>query len=233
MVITKKTTDKFQVFKERYQQLYTEEAWKYIEENFFDGLKEKDAPDILMQVYSFLGINPSPARFYRRHLKLLRDNFPITGNVIEIGSGMLPAFAYLIANEQRKIGSGTITIYEPLLVEAFPKYSNMVFHKELFSHDTDITDYDLVTGIMPCEATETILESAIRNRKDFYVAMCGCVHSPMSYFYGLYGTSPELYQQRVIEDARALSKKYDNGEIEVTRLKNTELDYPILYNKRR
>ncbi len=232
-IIKSDVKNKFAKFKEQYQHLYSKEAWQYIEDYFFEQLKEKDAPDILMQIYSELKINPSPARFYHRHLRLIKKLFPLDGNIIEIGSGMIPAFANLVANEQRKIKAGTITLYEPLLLPEKPKYSNMTFHKETFTTETDLTNYDLVLGIMPCEATESILENAIKSRKDFYVAMCGCVHSPLSYFYGYYSISPELYQSHVINNAIKLSKEYDNGEIEVTRLKNTELDYPILYNRRR
>lgn len=232
MIITTEIKKKFENFKLQYQSLYSEEAWQYIEENFFKGLEENDAPDILMQIYSFLDIKPSPARFYHRHLKLLKNLFPINGNIIDIGSGMIPAFGTLVAAEQRKIGAGTITLYDPLLLDMAPKYPNMILQKQTFSSDTDISSYDLVTGIMPCEATESILNAAIKNRKDFYVAMCGCVHSPLDYFYGFYGTSPELYQRMVIEDTKALLKEYDNGTLVVTNLKNTELNYPILYNRR-
>ena len=71
-------------------------------------------------------------------------------------------FANKLAYEQLKINKGTITIYEPLLVDAKAKYPNMTIHKEDFTQKTDITKFDLVTGIMPCEATETIIEQACR-----------------------------------------------------------------------
>jgi len=227
-----KALNKFKLFKEKYQHSYSEEAWKYIEENFLKEIHGKEAPDILMQVYSELDIYPSPAVFYKRHLELIKKHFPITGNVLEIGSGRIPAFANLLASEQLKLGKGTVTIYEPLLVEMTPKHSNITIHKEEFTPSTDVKPYDLITGILPCDVTETILESAIENQKDFYVAMCGCVHSPLSYFYGFYGTSPQLYQEEVIEKAKSLVKQYDDGELMVTRLKNTEINYPILYNRR-
>ncbi len=229
-----KIQSKFEVFKRQYQDKYAPEAWKYIEENFFDGLKDKEAPDILMQIYTELGIRPVGGFFYQKHLKLLKDLFPIDGHIIEVGSGRIPAFANLLANEQLKIGKGTITIYEPLLVQLTPRYPNMELHKEDFTLETDVSKSDLLVGIMACEATESILESAIKNNKDFYVAMCGCVHSPLSYmsYYGYY-TSPEIYQEQVITKAERLLKDYPNGTLEVTKLEDTPFDYPILYNKKR
>jgi len=224
---------RFNKFKAQYQSQYEPEAWQYIEEHFFEDIHSDEAPDILLQVYEELGLFPSGGMFYHKHLKLLKKLFPIDGNIVEVGSGRIPAFANLLASEQGKIGKGTITLYEPLLVQLEPKYSNMTFHKEFFDEDTDISKADLVVGIMPCDATESILANAIKHNIDFYVAMCGCVHSPLSSMsmFG-YGTSPEIYQHEVIENAHALIKEYASYHMEVTQLKNTPLNYPILYSRR-
>jgi len=229
-----KIHSKFKAFKEQYQDKYEPAAWEYIEENFYSGLKNKEAPDILMQIYTELGLKPAGGSFYKRHLELLKSIFPIDGNIIEVGSGRIPAFANILANEQLKIGKGTITLYEPLLVELTPRYPNIELHKEEFTLDTDVSKSNLLVGIMACEATESILESAIKNNKDFYVAMCGCVHSPLSYmsYYGYY-TTPEMYQEQVITKAEHLLEEYPNGTLEVTKLENTPFDYPILYNRRK
>ena len=231
MIVTADIERKFDNFKIQYKHLYSKEDWEYIENNFFKRLGDAEVPDLLMQVYAALDIKKSPAKFYHRHLRLIRNRFPLTGNIIEIGSGKIPGFADMIAHEQLKLGAGTITIYDPQLLEETPKYSNMTLHKEEFYRDTDISNYDLVLGLMACEATESILENAIKNHKDFYVAMCGCVHADYGFYPGMY-ISPEFYQAQVIEGARRLIKEYNHGHLGVTRLKNTGLNYPILYNKK-
>ena len=224
---------RFANFKAKYSNKYSKEAWEYIEENFFNMIDSKETPDILMQVYSELGINPSAAVFYKKHLKLLKSIFPIDGNIVEVASGRIPAFANMLAKEQGKIGKGTVTIYEPLLVELEPKYQNITIHNEYFQEDTDISFADLVVAIMPCEATEVILESAIKNRKPFYIAMCGCVHSPLASMYSFgFGTSPEIYQRQVISKAKSLIAEYGGAELQVTKLKDSPIDYPILYRKK-
>ena len=225
---------KFDAFKAKYQKEYSKQAWEYIEENFFPELDSDETPDILMQIYSEFGVTPKSGNFYKKHLKLIRSIFPIDGNIVEVAAGRIPALANMIANEQLKIGKGTITVYEPLLIEMTPKYPNMELHKEYFNIETDVSKADLLVGVMPCEVTETLLESAIANDKDFYVAMCGCVHSPMAYMgmFG-YGTSPEMYQREVIAKTEELLHKYgDVSSLEITRLKNHPIDYPILYSKR-
>jgi hypothetical protein len=224
---------KFENFKTKYSSRYSKEAWEYIEENFFSMIHSKETPDILMQIYSELGINPSAAVFYKKHLKLLKSIFPLDGNIVEVASGRIPAFANMLAKEQGKLGKGTVTIYEPLLVELEPKYPNMTIHNEYFREDTDIAFADLVVAIMPCDVTETILENAIKSGKPFYVAMCGCVHSPWASMYSFgFGTSPEIYQQQVMAKAESLIEEYGGEELQVTKLKNSPIDYPILYRKK-
>ena len=82
-----------------------------------------------------------------------------------------PTLSNLIARSQLNIGSGTITVYDPRLVISEPKYSNMKLYKEEFKKDIDISSFDLVISIMPCSATEIVLDSvfygAFRAGADF------------------------------------------------------------------
>jgi hypothetical protein len=108
----------------------------------------------------------------------------------------------------------------------------MTLHKTEFTSDTHIKEFDLLTGILPCGATESIVENACRNQKDFYIAMCGCTH--FDYIpWGMYVT-PEMYQDHVIDKTKRLLKEYDNGTLIVERLEGEkDLDYPILYNRKK
>lgn len=223
---------RFNLFKEKYQQLYPEDLWEYIEENFWLYVFQTCAPDVLMQVYTEMGLVHENGDFYAAHISKIKERFNIGCNIIDIGSGIIPSFANKLAYEQLKINKGTITIYEPLLVDAKAKYPNMTIHKEDFTQKTDITKFDLVTGIMPCEATETIIEQACRYQKDFYIAMCGCVHLAMPSYYCSY-ISPEYYQNYIIDKTKRLIKEFNNGELEIDYLdSNFAIDYPILSNRR-
>jgi hypothetical protein len=222
----------FKKFAQKYRQEYSESAWEFIEENFWMYVYSNVCPDLLMQIYTELGIESPNGNFYKEHLKRVQERFDITGNILDIGSGKIPAFANLLAYEQLRIGKGTITLYEPLLIETKPKYRNMTLYKEEFTSETHIKEFDLITGIMPCEATELVIEQACRNKKDFYVAMCGCTH--FDYIpWGMYA-SPEMYQDYVISKTQSLLKEYDNGELVIEQLDdNYAIDYPILYNRKK
>ena len=222
----------FKKFAKKYRHEYTDSAWEFIEENFWTYVYSNVCPDILMQIYTELGIESPNGNYYKEHAKRVQERFDIRCSVLDIGSGKIPAFANTLAQEQLRIGKGTITLYEPLLIETNPKHRNMTLHKEEFTSKTHIKEFNLITGIMPCEATELIIEQACSNQKDFYVAMCGCTH--FDYIpWGMY-VSSEMYQDHVIRKTQQLLKEYDNGELVIERLDdNYAIDYPILYNRKK
>lgn len=50
------------------------------------------------------------------------------------------------------------------------------YQKEHFSQDTDISQYDFIYGLEPCDVTEDIIKSCLRDKKDFIVALCKFPH---------------------------------------------------------
>ena len=225
-------TQLFKKFAMKYRHEYSETAWEYIEENFWTYVYSNTGPDILMQIYTELGIESPEGNFYKEHLKRVQERFDITGNILDIGSGRIPSFANLLAQRQLSLGKGTLTLYEPLLVDIKPKHRNMTLYKEEFTSNTHIKEFDLITGIMPCEATELIIEQACRNQKHFYIAMCGCTHS--DYVPWPMYTSPQIYQDQIIRKTSQLLKEYNNGELTIEKLAdNYDIDYPILSNRKK
>ena len=221
---------KFENFKSEFSHLYSEDDWQEIEKHFFRLIDSKDVPSMISQVYSRLGLNTPSVKKYNYHLERIKDIFSLNRNIIEVGGGFLPAFGELVAEEQLKIGKGTITVYDPRLVFNEPKYINMTLHKEYFTTNSDVSNHDLLVGIYPCEATEAIIESAIKNDKDFYVAMCGCSHKTL--YNGLYTSSPGEFQNAVINKSRDLIESKGNGVLKVTTMKGDYSNWPILYYKR-
>lgn len=221
----------FEKFAEEYRDKYPVELWEFIENKFWEHVISCTSPDVLMQVYSEIGVESPDGNFYKEHIRKIKESFDIRGNILDVGSGLIPSFANLLAYEQQKIGKGTVTIYEPLLLKTEPKYSNMKLYKKEFTSRTNIKEFDLITGILPCDATETIIEQACRNRKDFYIAMCGCTH--FNFITWGMPISSEAYQEYVINQTKILLEKYNNGELVVERLDDKyDIKSPILRNRR-
>lgn len=120
----------FKKFAKKYRHEYSDTSWEFIEENFWTYVYSNVCPDILMQIYTELGIESPNGNFYKEHAKRVQERFDIGCSVLDIGSGKIPAFANTLALEQLRIGKGTITLYEPLLIETKPKHRNMTLHKE-------------------------------------------------------------------------------------------------------
>lgn len=224
---TKQMKILFDSFLNKYSKNYDPYVLSYIKHFFWKEMGNNVNPPELLQVYSELGIYDLNDNPYQAHLNNLRKYFDIKCNVLDIASGAMPAFANLLAKEQLKLGSGTVTIYEPSLVIDKAKYPNMRLNRKKFSSKIDISDFDLITGILPCEVTEDILKSACMYQKLFYVAMCGCVHFEYEIDY-------EYYQQYIIDTTKKYLEEFNNGELVIDRLENKYyIPYPILYNKKK
>ena len=212
-----------------YGSLYPPGAIEFIKHSFVDSLDYVCDVDILMQVKQAIGVKFDIPSFYEAHLQKIMENFDIGCNIVEIASGMYPALANLVATEQLKIGKGTITLYDPLLIPMDPEFPNMTIKRKTFSTRTNIKDYDLLISTMPCKITDAIIETAAVNHKNFYIALCSCDHfrKPLA---------PEelgLYQEHEIDRAAYLTYKHGNGEIIVDKLSDDyEINTPIVYNKR-
>lgn len=224
-----KIKSKFLKYMERYKEKYTDIEKEYIYKNFNRFLYDNAGPDILMQIYSELDITHIDGDFYDEHLNKVKSIFGLDKNILEVASGYMPSFANKIAKYQQKIGKGTITLYEPLLIIDKPKYPNMKLHREEFKESTPIKDYDLLIGILTCEATTPLLEAALDNDKDFYVAMCGCAHE------NIFGQlmPPSIYHDITINMVENRLRK-KGQELVVEHLpEEFEITYPILHNRRK
>ena len=220
---------KFMAFLDSNSTRYPKDVLRYMKLHGLPLINRSDKiiPLIALQAFSELGINEDATQIYRDHIDMIRNHFSLDRNICDIGGGYLPAFANLVAEEQLKIGKGTITVYDPRLVFNEPKYINMTLHKEYFTTNTDVSNYDLLVGIYPCEATEAIIESAIKNDKDFYVAMCGDAHSSDGS-----RITKVAYREKVINTANNLALANGNYEMEVTKFDDPIYSYPIVIGKR-
>ena len=188
-----------------------------------------------MEIYSEFGVYGKDD-FYLQHINTIKENFDISGNILEVGAGYYPSFGKKMALEQLKINSGTITLYDEYLAIDKPLTKNMRLVKDSFSSQTDIKSYDLIVGIMPCEATRIMIQRACEERKDFYIALCSCVNDPV-----LLDQDPylrykprEVYLQLIIRMAQEYLDKYDNGTLQIEYMDpKYEQDAPIIYNKRK
>lgn len=229
----KEIKDLFLKFFSKHKERYDSGLQDYIQKDFFCSIGERGIYSELMQLYSEFEIYSESDNPYIAHFNNIKNIFNLGSNVLEVASGAVPALANIIAKHQIKIGSGTITIYDPSTIIDKSKYSNLVIKKEEFNSNLNISNYGLIVSILPCLATEEVITAACSNKKDFYIAFCGCDHFAARNGYYSYGFFRPSYLDD-IELAKRLCDENGLGELVVTSLEDKyEIEYPIIYNKRR
>lgn len=165
---------KFKLYMEKYGAFYSDVALAHIFNTFGTDLASNARTDIMNQIYAEIGLLPEANNIYKGFMNVLSKEHDLDCNILEIGGGFFPIMAKYIDEEQQKIGKGTITVYDPMLVTK--KLGNIKLIKENFTHLDTVNQYDLIIGIAPCEATEFIIKKAAEEGKTFFVALCGCTH---------------------------------------------------------
>ena len=197
-----------------------------------EGLEDRERvmPSELMEIYSEFDITPNEDNPYVAHANNIEKYFGVDKNILEVAGGIMPALSSLIARKQLRLGSGTVTMIDPKIIDTKSRYSNLKLQKQEFTKLCDVSNFDLLVGIMSCGVTGEIIESATKNNKDFYIAMCGCPAEEYAYYYSF--AIPEF--NYLIPYARELVENNNMGTLEMTFLDaKYEIPYPIIYNKRK
>ncbi len=214
---------------QKYGQYYSKDAKSFIEQEFFHLLDSDIAPDILMQLYAKFKVLPKEKDIYYRFTDWIDKQYHIDKNILEIGGGYYPMLAKNISERQVKLQKGTITVYDPLLVTT--KLENIKLYKTPFINKTDISSYDLLVGISPCEATRTMIQSAIEYRKEFFIALCGCTHFDFYELSYIYGSYEEMYK-KWLETVYLLAKEQEKNGFKIYMEKEDFFPYPLIYSKK-
>lgn len=161
-------------FLEKYGSEYPESVVEYIKENYQEAINAQKIPDLMTQVYAELNLLSPNKNRYLRYLRSLKSYFSLEQDILEVGGGFFPSFAKYIAKEQSDLQRGSITVYDPRLVTK--RCNKIRLKKEKLTLETKTEPYDLLLGIMPCDATLLLIEKASQDNKQFFLALCGCTH---------------------------------------------------------
>lgn len=225
---------RFNIFMKRYGDKYDDYIREILYTEFLKNVGEREMYGEFYQLYDHLNIIQPKDNPYIYHLNTISNNFDLSGNILEVGCGAYPSFARRIADKQLKIGKGTITVYDPSLVtRRTTKYKNMKLVAKEFTPEVSIKEYDLVIGIMPCLATDSIIESLSITPKDFYISFCGCDHYAIRFGYNPFRFMTPSYNSN-IEELKHICEKKDLGQLILDELPPYYcIDYPVVYNKRK
>lgn len=182
-------------------------------------------PDVMRQIYDELELLDDDKNAYKAFVDLLKDNFNINSNIIEVGGGVIPSVAKRISSMQE---TGSVTVYDPKLSKSQSSTDNLKLKKERFELNTDVSRADMIIGFMPCDATELLIRKAADNKLDFLVALCEGGHYEFDDFF-----DTEAWTESIICFASDKIKENGLGELVKTDLKAYGDPYPVIYNKRK
>lgn len=217
----------FRKYLKEYGTGYSDTSRNFIKKNFLKITEPGETPAILVQLYAKFGMLTEAENIYLGFSKMIGERYGWDAKILEVGGGFYPIFSKYIDDEQTKNGLGKITVIDPVLVTN--KLGNVKLQKKAFSHNMNVSDFDLLVGICPCEATTEIIKSAVINKKEFFIAMCGCTHFPM-YDIPFFYNQSYLYHMWV-EEIVALAKEQEEDGFEVIQETVDNFPYPIISSK--
>lgn len=215
----------FNKYVTEYGSLYDEKALEFIKAHFLDEDFEYELDvDILSQVYQSIGVyDEYPDNKYNVFYNYMSERYDLNQHLLEVASGMYPSFAKKVASMQK---CGSVTAIDPWSI--LEDVNGIKVIKAEFTRDTDLSDYDFIYAIRPCEALEEIIRAANKNDLEFCALACRCTHIPNRMLYG----RSEVYYYEYIEYIREIIESTIPSDLEYT------LDYvngyrePIISTKR-
>lgn len=121
---------------------------------------------------SYFGLRDVKDDIYLNFFNLMKDNFEIGQDIVEIGCGWIPSLARYIDNEQQVLNKGSITCYDPRL--RISKSGNIILNKDVIRLDDDISNVGLMCSFNSCNAEGIFLDLAQKNNKEFILGTCKC-----------------------------------------------------------
>lgn len=182
--------------------------------------------DIMLELYTYFHAIPDEINYIYELYQFIKAKFPDleARKILEIASGVIPSLSYMILKHEKM--QYQIHTMDPLSLQIPIK--GVKQEKREFTSQTNIKNYNLLLASCPCNAFDTILQSAIQNQKEFCVQTCSCngSYTYQNRFSWLYQIDVWLEHARKLEDNGFIIEK---DYIEFSRL----IDAPIITARKR
>ena len=196
--------------------------------NYIKNIKEpRLIPDVIKEVYDELDIFPESRNIDLGFINLIGEKYPIQEKrIIEVGGGKIPRLGKRIS---KKVTTGKITVYDPKISHYESDTTKLKLVREKFNIKTDVSNTDLLIGLMACEAGETIIDSALENNIDFIIALCE--GGPHGDEYDFYEDEEEWLSSLIRYTSREVNDR-SMGKLKFKYMKEYNNPYPVIYNDR-
>ncbi len=221
--------EKYALFLSEYSQYFTEyELWR-LNGIYKMGLDQIDLPDVVREIYDMLDLIKPEKNIFLGFIDLIKENFDIDSNIVEVGGGIFPTLGKRIALSQN---TGSVTVYDPRLYTTIPISNNLKLVDKKFDNHISISGTDLIVGLQPYGATEEIIKTACLNGTNFMIALGKAEESFGGGWY-VDDIQQQTWENRIIKIAKQRLGESGMGSLEITNLSKYGSNYPVIYNKKR
>lgn len=213
-------------FLEAHRTSYTPREAEFIIHNATWGYEKDYVSDIMRQIYDEVGLLEEKQNMYEGFIKLLQQNFDINRDIIEVGGGVIPSLSKRLALRQK---TGTVTVYDPRVIEDISKTDNLILRREMFGRNTPLGNSTMIIAFMPCDATNMIIDVACKHNLDFMIGLCeGGMRPGYEWL-----EDDDEWISHVKYNAYRGMENTDMGDLKEASMAEYHNPYPVIYNKRR
>jgi len=141
--------------------------------NYLNGFSDKPVDSQIAQFYKEYNLLAENQDMYKEFTRIVQYAHPDLKDktILDVGGGMVPQLGRELAKHAKHV----MVVDRNMVFKNNP--DNLEPIKRRIESKNDLpTDVDIVVGLLPCEATQHIIDYSTCNKKDFIIALCGCYH---------------------------------------------------------
>ncbi len=141
--------------------------------NYLNVFSDKVIDSQIAQFYKEFNLLEPHADMYKAFTEIVKYNHPDLSKmtILDVGGGIVPQLGRELAKEAKHV----MVIDRNMVFKNNP--DNLEPIQRRIESVSDLPTADIVVGLLPCEATQHIIDYSVANKKDFIIALCGCWHN--------------------------------------------------------
>ena len=137
--------------------------------------------------------------------------------ILEVGCGYIPILSSIYKENNIDVDAINLKIL-------FKNYKNVNTIEYDLNNDYNLSKYDIIVGIRPCNITENIIDLCYKYKKDFIIYLCPCIHKAKN------GLTFATYE-KWINYLKEKTSNFTNYNIIFTKYKKLPDKCPIIIGK--
>lgn len=126
------------------------------------------------QIYCYFNLVDIKKTIYYKFYNIVSKNFKVNKlHLLEIACGYIP----ILSSIYKERGIDIDAVNNKILINNYKGVNTIEYD---LNNDFDLSKYDLIVGIRPCYVTENIIDNCYKNKKDFILYLCPCIHNSKS-----------------------------------------------------